>query len=51
MENTFGNSKLFRVNGWYASYNGAESDNYEDWEEVYPVTVSKIEYKSVSTNA
>lgn len=33
-----------RLSGWYASYVGAECDDYSDWEPVKPNPVQKIEW-------
>ena len=45
IEDSFGNAKFFRLSGFYASYHGADCDDYSDWEEVKPVQVIKTEYQ------
>lgn len=42
------NEEVFvRLSGWYQSYNGAECDNYNDWELVEPKQVTETKYLPV----
>lgn len=47
LKDTHGNQLIFKVEGWYSSYDGSECDDPTEWEIVKPVEKTTIVYESV----